>query len=435
MPSAVPTRRYRPTLCGLFRTTPLRFPPLCFPRQLHRSLRHSALRLLMAALLVGPFAVHAAQAEQGSRVDLPRFPSVSPDGSELVFSWGGDLWVGSIDGGNARRLTRHHLDDMYSTWSPDGEWIAFTSMRDGHLNLWRIRPDGTQLTQVTYSDQFIRNPAYAVDRDGEPVLTFSASLEADVYRSQRPYRIAPEGGQHQRLHDAFGSTPQLSPDGERIAFTRGGGYHNWGRRHYRGPDAMNVWVQNIETGDFEAITTSDGDDGRAQWEDEHTLVFMSDRELDTVNLYRVDLRDNPLEFERLTHFDDRDIQYFDLSRDGDTAVFHKWDTLYRLDMNTPGAEPQPIRFRAGADGHDDYRLRRIDRDVTEAALSPDGKVMAYIAYGRVYVRHMDDHSPTRAVTRGSHARHRNWSGRRTAHGCTSPTTTMAPSLSTGQTSH
>lgn len=365
----------------------------------------------VAAIAVAGLLLAPAAAEEHGYVDLPRFPSISPDGSEVVFSWGGDLWRVPAEGGRARRLTRHVLDDLHSSWSPDGQWIVFTSMRDGYLNLWRIHRDGTRISQLTYSDRFLRHPHYAREADGTPVITFSALLEADVYRGERPYAIAPHGGEHRRLHDAFGSEPRLSPDGRRVAFTRGGHYHDWNRRGYRGPDARNVWIHDRGSDSFKAVTGRDGDDGRAQWAGNDELIFMSDRELGTVNLYRVRPDDDERIVERLTAFEERGIEHFDVSHDGSTAVLHVWDTLYTLDLQTPGATPRPLRIRAGEDGHDDYALRRIERDVTEAALSPDGKVMAYIAYGRVYVRHIDPHSPTHAVTPKTHARHRDlaWS--------------------------
>lgn len=355
-------------------------------------------------LLAVAFVLAPAAAEED--VTLPRFPSISPDGSEITFSWRGDLWRVSADGGNAVRLTRHQLDDLFSSWSPDGEWIVFSSMRDGALNLWRIHRDGTRLTQLTHGDRHVRNPWYGLDEDGEPVITFSGLLEADVYRDERPYAVAPGGGEHWRLHDAFGSTPRFSPDGERLVFTRGGFYHGWERRHYRGPDAMDVWLHDRTSGEFRAVTERDGDDGNAHWMDDGTLVFMSDREQETVNLYRLALDAEAPQPQRLTDFDGRDVQHFDVARDGGTAVLHVWDTVYTLDLTDKDARPQPVRIRAGDDGRDRYQLKSIDREVTEAALSPDGKTMAYIAYGRVYVRHMDEHSVTRPVTRGSHARHK-----------------------------
>ncbi|MDI5932849.1 S41 family peptidase [Halomonas kalidii] len=378
------------------------------PRPLGATRRWLALLMVVSGLLA---SLPASAATEAGRVGLPRFPSISPDGSELVFSWAGDLWRASSAGGRATRLTRHRLDDLYSSWSPDGEWIVFASMRDGYMNLWRIHRDGSRLSQITHADQHLRNPAYATDADGEPVITFSGMLEADVHRDHRPYRVSPQGGEYRRLHDAFGSDPQLSPDGQRLAFTRGGTYHGWNRRHYRGPDAMDIWLYDREEDRFEPLTERDGDDGRARWADDDTLLFMSDREDETVNLYRVALDDGEHTFERLTDFDDRDLQHFDVSRDGSTAVLQVWDTLLILDLEDPGAEPEPVTLRAPTDGRDAQELRRINRDISEAALSPDGKTMAYIAYGRVYVRHMDEHSPTQAVTPGTHARHRDlaWS--------------------------
>ncbi|MCG5530685.1 S41 family peptidase [Halorhodospira halochloris] len=382
---------------------------------------------LICIVAMGCFTVLTAAEREA--VELPRFPSLSPDGDEIVFSWGGDLWRVGSDGGEAIRLTAHQFDDLYSSWSGDGQWLVFNSMRDGYLNLYRMRRDGSELSQLTYSDRFIRSPDYSEDSDGEPVITFSSYLEGDVYREQRPYSLSPQGGEHSRLLEAFGSEPRLSPNGERVVFTRGGYYHGWNRRHYQGPEARNIWVYDFASEQFSAITSRDGDDGRARWLDDETLIFMSDREDRTVNLYRIGLTENdscdsqqanadePCEpisaaqAERLTPFDERDVRYFDVAPDAEQAVLQVWDSLYTLDLADPEAEPVKLSLRAGEVGRDGHELRRIDRDVTEASLSPDGQVMAYIAYGRVYVRNLDEHSPTRRVSPPNHARHKDlaWS--------------------------
>lgn len=354
-----------------------------------------------------------AQARSSGQVDLPRFPAISPDASELVFSWGGDLWLSPATGGQARRLTRHELDDLHASWSPDGQWLVFTSMRDGYMNLWQIHRDGTRLSQLTHSDRFIRHPHYALDENGQPMISFSSMMEADVYRSERPYRITPRGGEPRRLHEAFGSEPRVSADGRYTVFTRGGYYHGWNRRHYRGPDAMNLWLHDRDNGQFTPLTERDGNDGGARWQDASRLIFMSDREQRTVNLYQLHLHaeDDAQRITPLTDFNGRDIQHFDVSRDGTMAVMQVWDQLLTLDLTDPAATPQPVPLIAGEDGRQDYELRAVNREVSEAALSPDGRTMATIAYGRVFIRHMDDHSPTRAVTPDSHARHRDltWS--------------------------
>ena len=377
---------------------------------------------------------HELEELRDGQVGLPRFPSISPDGREIAFSWGGDIWRVDAEGGEAVRLTRSSLDDLYSSFSPDGSRIAFSSMRDGYMNIFDMGRDGTGLRQVTFVDRFLRNPSYATDSDGQPVITFSGFLEADVYRDERPYRVSPSGGEHERLHDAFGSEPQISPDGRYVVFTRGAAYHDWNRRHYEGPDAMDLWLYDREDSSFTRLTERDGDDGSAQWLDDTTLIFLSDRDNATVNLYRLDLSNRSSgnepgsfgnepgsfgnepgtpagELRPVTRFRDRDVQHFDIAREAGTAVVHVWDRLYTIDLNSEENRPNPVDIVAAEDGTPEETLRRIDRDVTEAALSPDEQVMAYIAYGRVYVRNVDDFSPTRAITPGTHARHQDiaWS--------------------------
>lgn len=332
----------------------------------------------------------------GNGVDLPRYPSISPDGTQIVFSYRGDLWKADARDGQALRLTAHPGDDLRSAWSRDGNLIAFDSDRDGFSNLYVMNADGSEPRQVTRVDRDLALTGFGVDAAGEPVLTCTASLEADFFRSTRPYLVALEGGDLQRLHGAFGSEALVSPDGQRIAFTRGGS--SWSRRGYRGSDNRNVWVFDRPDATFRRLTDWTGNDGQAKWLGDGSILYLSDRELDTVNLYRMDAAQGDGSSRRLTGFDGRDVQSFDVSADGSRVVLAAWDELYTLDLRNPQAMPEPLGITAAVDQTDDYQLKTINRDVTEAALSPDGKVMAFIAYGDVYVRHVDEKSPTRRVT-------------------------------------
>ena len=62
---------------------------------------------------------------------LPRHPAPSPDGSQIVFSWQGDLWLVAASGGAARRITAHPASESYPVWSRDGRRLAFASDRHG----------------------------------------------------------------------------------------------------------------------------------------------------------------------------------------------------------------------------------------------------------------------------------------------------------------
>jgi tricorn protease len=350
---------------------------------------------LVTLALLAPTAV--AQEAGESNVTLPRHPSISPDGQSVVFSYRGDLWKVGIDGGAARRLTAHPANDLGSRFSPDGATIAFTSDRRGPNALFTMNADGTGVREVLVVDR----AAFVTDFADDGHLYFTGFLEPDVYRASRPYRVDAEGGVHERVHDAFGRTPSKEPGGDRVLFVRGDS--GWDRRHSRGPDTRDVWLFDPEAEDrFIPLITRRGNDGKPRWAgNDGTFVFASDRVDRTVNLFLADADDGELAEQnarRLTAFTDRDVEDFDVTPDGRTLVFARWDSLYTLDLTDPDAEPVELTLRAAEDEGDRVKYVDTDTRVSDAALSPDGKTLAMIAYGQVYLRAADERAPTRRVT-------------------------------------
>lgn len=361
--------------------------------------------IAIVAGCIGSVHVHAleggaaseATAHRGSaNVDFPRFPSLSPDGARVIFSWRGDLWLAPSNGGAALRLTAHPADDLRSAWSPDGSMIVFESNRDGVRNLWTMRPDGTEVRQLTTLDTPVTLTAVGRNTRGEMIVSFDMVRENDLYRSPRPYLIPLGGGRIERVFDAFGSRTAPSPDGTRILFDRGAA--SWNRRGYRGADARNLWLFDVGSGSFRQLTTWEGNDGMGQWAADGSAIYLSDAEGGVVNVMRRSV-DAPGQAPgtALTQLQ-RDARDLTVSADGRTAAYGSWGRLFTLDLTQSAPTPREIVLSAAEDAQSDSAWRRIDKDVTEALLNPDGQSMAMVAYGDVFVRSLDDKTPVVRLT-------------------------------------
>ncbi|MEQ9095403.1 MAG: S41 family peptidase [Phycisphaerales bacterium] len=354
-------------------------------------------------------ATSAAWMAEQAQVGYPRMPSLSPDGSTIVFSWAGDLWAVARDGGIASRLTTHPADESRSAFSPDGSTLVFESERDGSRNLYAMpisiedgRVVGGAVRRLTLSDRSLTLSGFAAD--GQSVLVH-ANLKPSMYRGVNMWTVPLDGGPIEMLTEAFGLMPRMSADGSTVTFTRQRDLYD--RPAYQGPAAGDVWSMDTGTGRFTRLTTYDGNDADGFVLPDGSVVYTSGRHGQN-NLWRIPAgQTDAVGPTRLTNFAPEEGEHtiahgvldLNVSRDGSTAAFLVWDRLYTLDLTQRGAEPRAVDVYASGDSKTlDTRLETLDRQVSEAALSPDGKTLAVVARGEVFIRNTEDDRPTRRVT-------------------------------------
>ncbi|MGI9174849.1 MAG: TolB family protein [Rhodothermales bacterium] len=155
----------------------------------------------------------------------------SPDGETLAYiarrdDEQFDIYLIPTEGGEERTLAAHPAHEDGADYTPDGQWVYFNSDRAGNFDIWRVRPDGSDLEQITsdtYEDWF---PHPSPDGALIAFLSYAPGTEGHPrYQDVRLRLMAPDGTDVREIVELFGgqgtiNVPSWSPDGQRFAFVR-----------------------------------------------------------------------------------------------------------------------------------------------------------------------------------------------------------------------
>ena len=353
--------------------------------------------LRLPLLTLATLALAVAASAQGGAAPRPSLaePGISPDGSEIAFVSGGDLWTVPTRGGEARLLVSHPADERRPLYSPDGRRLAFVSTRTGGGDVYVLTFATGEVRRVTHDDGLDQLDGWS--RDGK--WLYFSSTGRDVAGMNDLFRVSVEGGTPMQVsadrytNEYFAAE---SPDGSRLAFAaRGIASGQWWRRGSSHLDESEIWLLTPGApGGYRQVTRRGARHVWPLWSaDGRTLYYVSDRG-SAQNLWAHPLEGEP---RQLTRFREGRVLWPSISRDGRAIAFERDLRLWRLDPATGAVAEVPATLR-GAPAAPETEHRTLTGEFQELALSPDGKKVAFVVRGEVFAASAKDGGDAARVT-------------------------------------
>jgi tricorn protease len=189
-----------------------------------------------------------------------------------VFTYLADIWTADEDGKNVKRITVNKARDVYPRFSPDGKWIAFSSDRNGNMDVFIVPSAGGNPKQLTFhsADDIVQGWS----PDGKTVL-FSSNRGDDFM--PKLWTVNVDTTAERNAGADMGTSACYSPDGTKLAINRKGQVY-W-RKYYRGAMNTDVTVMDIAAKKFTDLTADfEGIDSWPMWGRDGNIYFVSDRE-------------------------------------------------------------------------------------------------------------------------------------------------------------
>ena len=182
---------------------------------------------------------------------LLRQPSYSK--GRIAFSYLGDIWIANEDGAGLTRLTDSVAREVFPRFSPDGNWIAFSSNRAENFDVYVVAASGGRPRQLTFHSA--NDNVIGWTPDGARIIFESQRNQGAFPNVATLFEISPDGGLEQPVQTDWGSWASYSADGSKLAFTRHPGV--WSRKHYRGSASVDLWVENVASKQFTRLGDED----------------------------------------------------------------------------------------------------------------------------------------------------------------------------------
>ncbi len=304
---------------------------------------------------------------------LLQSPSVSK--TQIVFAYGGEIWIAPREGGEARHLVTGSGRLFGPIFSPDGAMVAYSGYYDGNLDVYVVAASGGEPKRLTYHPG--ADEALCWTPDGKRIAF--RSPRASYADPEQMYTVSAEGGFPIAVPLPRVQEASYSPDGTHVAYEPNFQWQEaW--KSYRGGQTKRIWIADLADSSIVAVPQADNSNDRNPMWVGDKVYFLSDRS-GPVTLFAYDLATRAVT-QSITN-DGLDI--VSASAGPGAIVYDQFGSLHLYDLATGRSHVVPIRL-AGDMPQVRPHFEKLDpaKDLHNAGISPTGQRAVFEAHGDIF---------------------------------------------------
>ena len=321
-----------------------------------------------------------------------RNTAISPNGQQIAFTYNADIYLVSVNGGKAKRITTHSAYDTKPVWSHDGSKIAFSSNRHGNFDVFVMSSDGGNVKRLTFhsANDWPTDFSQKDDKIWFNSIRLDSQKSLLFHQLGELYSVSLNAKLPEQLLSMPAYEARNNSEGD-ILFEEIKGYEDQWRKHHTSSVTRDIWIKKA-SGTFQKLSSYNGEDRNPVFGSDDTIYYLSEKS-GTMNVYQSSLS-TPNETIQISKFKIHPVRHLSISNNN-ILCYNFNGQIY-----TQRANEKPKQINVDVTGDISLlqnELLFVNGGVQEMVPSPNSKELIFIYRGDVFATSVDG-SLTRRLT-------------------------------------